>query len=138
MTSQDTAVTAPTPAVDETTEICLNYILKQYELHTSSPKASQPFFIGLNGIQGSGKTTLVSKLATILTDEKGLETLVLSIDDFYLTHAEQVALAQSHPNNKLVQHRGEPGRSLSPAPSPFPLSLSPPHSPYHPIQLKGH
>ncbi len=35
--------------------------------------------------------------------------MVLSIDDFYLSHDEQVALAASHPNNRLLQHRGQPG-----------------------------
>lgn len=59
-------------------------------------------------MQGAGKTTLVSALATTL-QEKGLETLVCSIDDLYLRHEEQVALAQEHSLNPLVQHRGEPG-----------------------------
>ena len=34
--------------------------------------------------------------------------MVLSIDDLYLPHADQKALAKSHPNNPLVQHRGQP------------------------------
>ena len=34
---------------------------------------------------------------------------MLSIDDLYLTHADQVRLAQFDPSNKLIQHRGEPG-----------------------------
>lgn len=59
-------------------------------------------------MQGAGKTTLVSALAQTL-QASGLETLVLSIDDLYLTHAAQVALAQQNASNKLVQHRGEPG-----------------------------
>lgn len=51
----------------------------------------------------------MSKLAKVLKEDHGLETLVLSIDDFYLTHSEQLSLAKSQPENKLVQHRGEPG-----------------------------
>jgi D-glycerate 3-kinase len=35
--------------------------------------------------------------------------VVFSIDDLYLPHDEQVALAQAHPTNPLVQHRGVPG-----------------------------
>lgn len=35
-------------------------------------------------------------------------TEVVSIDDFYLTRAEQQTLAQSQPGNPLVQHRGQP------------------------------
>jgi D-glycerate 3-kinase len=34
--------------------------------------------------------------------------LVFSIDDLYLPHNEQDALAKSQPNNPLVQHRGQP------------------------------
>lgn len=37
-----------------------------------------------------------------------LPTLVFSIDDLYLPHAQQEALAKAHPNNPLVQHRGQP------------------------------
>ncbi|KAJ5052142.1 uncharacterized protein L3040_001901 [Drepanopeziza brunnea f. sp. 'multigermtubi'] len=66
--------------------------------------------MALNGIQGSGKTTLVSSLATTLrSPPHNLPTLVLSIDDLYLPHASQAALAASHPENPLVQHRGVPG-----------------------------
>jgi D-glycerate 3-kinase len=32
----------------------------------------------------------------------------LSIDDLYLPHVDQEALAKSHPDNPLVQHRGQP------------------------------
>jgi D-glycerate 3-kinase len=34
--------------------------------------------------------------------------VTLSLDDIYLTHADQVALAQAHPTNPLLQHRGQP------------------------------
>ena len=37
-----------------------------------------------------------------------LPTLVLSIDDLYLPHDKQEELAKAHPNNPLVQHRGQP------------------------------
>lgn len=33
---------------------------------------------------------------------------MLSIDDLYLPHAQQEALAKAHPDNPLVQHRGQP------------------------------
>ena len=33
---------------------------------------------------------------------------MLSIDDLYLTHDEQQTLAETHPYNPLVQHRGQP------------------------------
>lgn len=37
-----------------------------------------------------------------------LPTVVLSIDDLYLTHDHQIQLAASNPTNPLIQHRGQP------------------------------
>jgi D-glycerate 3-kinase len=46
--------------------------------------------------------------------------VTLSLDDLYLTHEDQVALAKSHPTNPLLQHRGQPAtHDLSLAESVF-------------------
>lgn len=37
-----------------------------------------------------------------------LPVVTLSLDDIYLTHDDQVALAHAHPDNPLLQHRGQP------------------------------
>ncbi|KAL2107873.1 hypothetical protein VUR80DRAFT_4662 [Thermomyces stellatus] len=66
----------------------------------------RPLIIGLNGLQGIGKTTLVTALASTLSTRH--RTLVLSIDEFYLRHDAQLALAASQPTNALIQNRGEP------------------------------
>jgi D-glycerate 3-kinase len=98
---------APT-FVDDKSPHCIPFILSRLRVHQSqNPNA--PFFIGLNGVQGAGKTTLVKALSETLRDEEHLETLVCSIDDLYLKHEDQVELASSHAENPLVQHRGEPG-----------------------------
>jgi D-glycerate 3-kinase len=111
--------------VDDKTPLCIPFILsrladfdreqqqqqqQQQQAHndTSTPPP-RPFILGLNGVQGVGKTTLVRSLAFALQDQHGLPTLALSIDDFYLTRADQLALAAAHPDNPLIQHRGEPG-----------------------------
>ncbi|TKA51111.1 hypothetical protein B0A55_12541, partial [Friedmanniomyces simplex] len=50
--------------------------------------------------------TTLSK--TLSSPPHSLPTVVLSIDDLYLPHSEQEALARSHSTNPLVQHRGQP------------------------------
>lgn len=72
------------------------------------PTTKRPFIIGLNGVQGVGKTTLVRALSSTLQDQEQLSTLVVSIDDFYLRHVDQLDLAAAHPDNQLLQVRGEP------------------------------
>ncbi|KAK4450015.1 putative d-glycerate 3-kinase [Podospora aff. communis PSN243] len=101
--------------VDDKSPICIPFIFTRLAAHrkaqaqlTDGAKPT-PFIIGLNGVQGVGKTTLVRALAETLQGREGLPTLVVSIDDFYLPHADQLALAAAHPDNALVQYRGEPG-----------------------------
>ncbi len=62
--------------------------------------------IGINGVQGSGKSTLCVLLERLLTG-RGLTAATLSLDDCYLTRAERAALARRvHP---LFATRGVPG-----------------------------
>lgn len=63
----------------------------------------EPLFIGISGCQGSGKTTLTNKAAKALND-RGITTIAISIDDFCLPHADQVALAKK--GNPMWQRRG--------------------------------
>jgi D-glycerate 3-kinase len=95
--------------VDDKSPYCIPFILSRLRNHQAK-KPNTPFFIGLNGVQGVGKTTLVKVLSATLKNQEHLETLVCSIDDLYLKHEDQVALARSHVDNPLVQHRGEPGK----------------------------
>lgn len=54
-------------------------------------------------------TNQVSTLQkTLRSPPYSLPTVTLSLDDIYLTHSDQVSLAQSHPDNPLLQHRGQP------------------------------
>jgi D-glycerate 3-kinase len=71
-------------------------------------QASRPVFIGLSAPQGAGKTTLVRRLVPTL-EARGLRAVAISIDDFYLTRGEQLALAAAYPGNRILEHRGAPG-----------------------------
>lgn len=63
--------------------------------------------IGVNGAQGSGKTTLCRLLQIVLEEGFAKRVATFSIDDIYLTHAERETLANHvHP---LLQTRGVPG-----------------------------
>ncbi len=69
--------------------------------------SSRPVIVGLNGAQGSGKSTLSQYLSQMMPMHLGVDCHVLSIDDFYLSKAKRKKLAASvHP---LLAIRGVPG-----------------------------
>ncbi len=69
--------------------------------------SKEPLILGMNGAQGTGKSTLADFIAEVLIDEDGAEVAVLSIDDFYLTLEDRQRLAKDiHP---LLTTRGVPG-----------------------------
>jgi D-glycerate 3-kinase len=70
--------------------------------------ATRPLVIGVQAPQGAGKTTLVTHLLRRL-EACGVRAAGVSIDDFYLTRPEQLALAAAHPGNVYLEHRGYPG-----------------------------
>lgn len=75
---------------------------------TASWRSGRPglLTLGICGAQGSGKSTLVSALATQLA-AAGHRVATLSLDDLYLTNAERQSLAADvHP---LFATRGVPG-----------------------------
>jgi len=63
--------------------------------------------VGVNGAQGSGKTTLCTLLGLLLESGFGVRVAGFSIDDLYLTRSERATLGGSvHP---LLTTRGVPG-----------------------------
>ncbi|KAI4174295.1 MAG: hypothetical protein LQ343_002434 [Gyalolechia ehrenbergii] len=100
----------PEDSVDKL-QACISFIIEQIKRRNSdlSDKAPPPFFLGISGVQGIGKTSLVSAIARLLKQPPYyLHTAVLSLDDFYLSHNDQLHLAAVYPNNPLIQHRGQP------------------------------
>lgn len=68
--------------------------------------SEQTLYVGINGAQGTGKTTLGKLLVTLLSARE-FRVANFSIDDFYLTQSERNQLAESqHP---LLATRGVPG-----------------------------
>jgi len=66
----------------------------------------RPLIVGVNGAQGSGKTTLCRFLEALML-EHNQRAVTLSLDDLYLTRAERQRLARDeHP---LFATRGVPG-----------------------------
>lgn len=47
--------------VDDKSKHCIPFLLERLRIHTEQhPSDTPPFFLGLNGVQGAGKTVLVS------------------------------------------------------------------------------
>ncbi|MDO7640749.1 MAG: hypothetical protein MUQ76_02240 [Reinekea forsetii] len=76
-------------------------------LFKQSQGARAPLLVGINGCQGSGKSTLTDFLVYCLKQHHGIHAIGMSIDDFYLTLSQRKALSQAiHP---LLLTRGVPG-----------------------------
>ena len=82
-------------------------VAKELNEKLSSNDAKKVCFVGIQGSQGSGKSTFADFLKTLLENEFNKQVLVISIDDFYLTKAERIELSNNiHP---LFETRGVPG-----------------------------
>ncbi len=69
--------------------------------------SDQPLVIGINGAQGTGKSTLSEFLSEYLKEISDLNLIVLSLDDLYKTKSERLRLSNElHP---LFKTRGVPG-----------------------------
>ena len=85
--------------------LCFLPLLHDIEAKLQSSRQG-PLLIGINGAQGTGKSTLAKLLSALLTSS-GYRTVNLSIDDFYYSKAKRQELADEiHP---LLRSRGVPG-----------------------------
>lgn len=77
------------------------------QIFSQFTKNNGAYFVGINGCQGSGKSTLTDFIAEYLRSEYQLNVVVMSLDDFYLTREKRNELAKDiHP---LLATRGVPG-----------------------------
>lgn len=89
--------------LDTTTQACYRELATWMALRRGGDRC--PVF-GINGAQGSGKSTAAAFLRDELASAHGLRAVVLSLDDFYLPRAARLALAADvHP----LLTRGVPG-----------------------------
>ncbi|GAA0373234.1 kinase [Bowmanella denitrificans] len=78
-----------------------------WPLASSLAVRNAPKVLGINGAQGSGKSTLVKYLQAVVAQEFGLQVAILSLDDLYYPKPHRRWLAaQVHP---LLATRGVPG-----------------------------
>jgi len=74
---------------------------------SKNAEKNKPYFVGLAGGQGTGKTTISSLIKIILTKFFKLKVFKISIDDFYKTRNERINLSKKiHP---MLLIRGVPG-----------------------------
>ncbi|MEO8460568.1 MAG: kinase [Dokdonella sp.] len=84
----------------EVVEAILDRLLARVRKHR------KPWLIGLSGLQGSGKSTFAKQLIAA-AKRRGIASITMSLDDFYLPHRERTQLARDmHP---LFATRGVPG-----------------------------
>ncbi len=77
------------------------------DMFRQQQQQSKSLVVGINGAQGSGKSTLSELIKIILSEEYGLSVVVISIDDLYKTRSERQQMANDvHP---LFATRGVPG-----------------------------
>ncbi len=77
------------------------------EIALHQKRANRPILLGINGCQGSGKSTLTDFLLLLLSSEHNLNCIGMSIDDFYYSKAKRDELSKHiHP---LLAVRGVPG-----------------------------
>ena len=80
---------------------------RAYEKRLEQNPNAGTWMVGVQGTQGSGKSTCSLFIKHLLETEFNLSVVVLSIDDFYLTRQERITLSQQvHP---LLKTRGVPG-----------------------------
>lgn len=92
---------------DFTTTVKAHYLPVAEQIYGKFKQGKSPLFVGINGCQGSGKSTFTDFIAQHLSSQYQLNTLVMSLDDFYLPSQQRKDLAESvHP---LLATRGVPG-----------------------------
>ena len=85
----------------------LKYLYIPLSQYLTNKQKGKPLIVGINGSQGSGKSTLTKILSAILKHGFNKKVVSFSIDDLYKSKDQRQLLAeQIHP---LLETRGAPG-----------------------------
>ncbi|GBG59596.1 Glycerate 3-kinase (GlyK) [Chara braunii] len=87
---------------------CWRQLREHKTEHVKKGMTPSALLIGMSAPQGCGKSTLVESLETLF-EYVGSRAAVISVDDFYLTYEGQNRLADEHPENRLLELRGNAG-----------------------------
>ena len=82
-------------------------IVATIELLYATTHNDSPWLLAINGAQGSGKSTLSAYLAEYFKHQHHKKTLVISLDDYYLSPTQRAQKA--HRVHSLFKTRGVPG-----------------------------
>jgi len=82
--------------------------IRKYLKERHERESISPFCLCISGPQGSGKTTWAAALSSLLRN-RGLKSIVVSIDDFYYDHKNLVRVKETDSENGLLRARGQPG-----------------------------
>ncbi len=95
------------PFYDSNAQLKKFYLPLCQEIFKTYKLKKKTIIVGIAGAQGTGKTT-VSKILNIILEEKyKLQTINISIDDFYKTFKERTQMSKT--KHHLFQTRGVPG-----------------------------
>lgn len=94
---------------DTVVDKSVEFVKDKFVRKLTTPNA-KPLLLGIEGPQGSGKTTAATKIRQELQSLYPESNIVqFSMDDFYSTFAEQQELNRQFSDNILLQGRGLPG-----------------------------
>lgn len=83
----------------------LSEIIMQHQ--QGDNRSGQPLLVSINGVQGTGKSTMTAFLKHLIETEMKCHVANISLDDFYHVRAQRMSLSQKiHP---LLITRGVPG-----------------------------
>lgn len=89
-------------------ELSVEFVEQKLEQRKVQGDRKGPLIVLVSGPQGSGKS-YNSEILFRSLKKKGVRAALTSIDDFYLTHEDQLKLQSAFPENKLLHGRGLPG-----------------------------